>query len=120
MNELDLDESTKAVVADVGTIIPCHTWEINKDPVKLPTLPDLLDLPATGLPDDELRKETKLIKIANFDNCLVGLTNKGHILKTDGLTDEDSVQIWRYVSENTQIIWNLFLTRIHSYQTTLR
>ena len=100
MDELDLDQSTKAIVPEGGTVIPCHTWEINKDPVKLPILPDLPDLPATGLPEGETRKETKLIKIAAFDNCLIGLTNKGHVLKIDGLTDEDSIQIWRYVSDD--------------------
>ena len=108
MTELDKDESTKAVVPDDGTIIPCHTWGINKDPVKLPILPDLPDLHATGLPEEERRKETKLIKIAAFDNCLVGLTNKGHVLKIDGLTDEDSIQIWRYVSENAWKRCNIF------------
>jgi len=99
--KLDKDESTKAIGPDNGTVIPCHTWEINKDPVKLPILPDLPDLPATGLPEEERGKETKLIKIAAFGNCLIGLTNKGHVLKMDGLTDEDSIQIWNYVSEST-------------------
>lgn len=111
MSQLDLQESTRAIVPDDGTVVPCHTWEINKDPLKLPILPDLPDLQATGLPEEERRKETKLIKIAAFDNCLVGLTNKGHVLKIDGLTDEDSVQIWNYVSENTRMIYNLFLSR---------
>ena len=98
MTELDKDQSTKAIVPDDGTVIPCHTWEIKRDPAKLPVLPDLPDLAGTGLGEEEHRKETKLIKIAAFDNCLVGLTNKGHVLKIDGLTDEDSIQIWRYVS----------------------
>jgi len=106
MIELDKDESTKAIVPDDGTVIPCHTWEINQDPVKFPILPDLPDLPATGLSEEERRKETKLIKIAAFDNCLVGLTNKGHVLKIDGLTDEDSIQIWRYVSEDVRLVWH--------------
>ena len=109
--ELDLDESTKAIVPDDGKVIPCHTWEMKKDPIKLPILPDLPDLSATGLPEEERKKETKLIKIAAFDNCLVGLTNKGHVLKMDGLTDEESVPIWRYVSESTRVICNLFLNR---------
>jgi len=109
VDELDLDASTKAIVPEGGTVIPCHTWEINKDPVKLPILPDLPDLAATGLAEEELRKETRLIKIAAFDNSLVGLTNKGHVLKIDGLTDEDSIQIWRYVSENARMTWILFL-----------
>ena len=93
MAEPAVDESTKTTVP----AIPCCTWEINKDPVKLPTLPDLPDLPTTGL-SEERRKDTKLIEIAGFNNCLIGLTNRGHVLKIDGLIDEDSVQIWRYVS----------------------
>ena len=109
--ELDLDESTKAIVPDDGTVIPCHTWEINEDPVKLPILPDLPDLQATGLPKEELKKDTKLIKIAAFDNCLVGLTNKGHVLKIDGLNSEDAVQIWHYVSEGVRVIYHLFSSR---------
>ena len=109
MAELDKDESTKATVAD-ETVIPCHTWEITKDPVKLPVLPDLPDLPGTGLPKEELRKETKLIKIAALDNFLVGLTNKGHVLKIDGMTDEDSIQVWRYVSKNVWMTRDLLLS----------
>ena len=91
--------SGKTIVPDDNLSIPCHTWEIDMDPVRLPTLPDLPDLPATGLPDEERKKETKLIKIAACHNCLVGLTNKGHVLKLDGFLDEDSVRIWHYVSK---------------------
>lgn len=98
--ELDEDESTRAIVHEGEVIIPCHTWEINRDPVKLPVLPDLPDLPTVGLSEGDREKETKLIKIAALDSCLVGLTNKGHVLKIDGLTDENSIQIWRYVSGN--------------------
>jgi len=111
MTELDKDESTKAIVPDDGTVIPCHPWDLNKDPIKLPILPDLPDLPATGLPEEERRRETKLTKIAAFDNCLVGLTNKGHVLKIDGLTDEDSIQIWRYVSGSPLMTWNRLSSR---------
>lgn len=107
--ELNKDESTKAVVPDGGAVIPCYTWEMKRDPVRLPVLPDLPDLPATGLLEKERKQETKLIKIAAFDNCLVGLTNKGHVLKIDGMSDENSIQIWSYVSGNTRIIWDPFL-----------
>lgn len=101
--EMDQIESTKAIVPEGGKIIPCHTWEMKKDPVKLPVLPDLPDLPETGLPEGERKKETRLIKIAAFDNCLMGLTNKGHVLKIDGFTDEDSVQVWRYLPYYSEI-----------------
>ena len=100
MVELDEDESTNAVVPDGGTIIPCHTWEIEMDPVKLPALPELPDLPATGIPEEECGKETKLVKIAALNDCIVGLTNKGHVLKIDGLDDEHLTRIWNYVSKN--------------------
>ena len=99
MAELDKDESTKTIMPDDGTVIPCHTWEIDEDPVKLPMLPDLPDLPGTGLPEEEREKETRLIKIAAFYHGLVGLTNKGHVLKLDGMAKEDSIQSWRYVSQ---------------------
>ena len=109
MASLDKYKSTKAIVPDGGTVIPCHTWEINVDPVKLPVLPDLPDLPVTGLPEEERRKETKLIKIAALSHCLVGLTNKGHVLKMDGLTDENAIPIWSYVGESTRMMWHPFL-----------
>ena len=102
MASLDKYKSTKAIVPNGGTVIPCHTWEINVDPVKLPVLPDLPDLPVTGLPKEERRKETKLIKIAALSNCLVGLTNKGHVLKIDGLTDGNTNPIWNYVGESAR------------------
>lgn len=120
MVELDRDGTTKATIPDGGTIIPRHTWEIKKDPVKLPILPDLPDLPGTGLPEEERRKETQLIKIAAFINCLVGLTNQGHVLKLDGMDREDSIQVWRYVCRNARTIFHLYSTVIHSCRTTLR
>jgi len=101
---LDGDESTKAIVPDGGTVIPCHTLEIHEDPVKLPALPDLPELPGTGLSEEERGKETKLIKIAAMRYRLIGLTNKGHVLKTDGLYGEDNTRAWEYVSENARMI----------------
>ena len=111
MTELDRDGSTMAIVPDDEAVIPCYTWELNKDPAKLPILPDLPELSATGLPEEERRKETKLIKIAAFNSCLVGLTNKGHVLKIDGLINKDSVRAWRYVSEHARTMWHPFLNR---------
>jgi len=110
---LDMDESTRAIVPDGGTIIPCHTWEIKMDPSKLPIPLDLPDLPMTGLPEEERRKEIKFIKIAAVRYGLVGLTNKGHVclLKVD--LDEllTGSSIWHYVSESAQMIWYLLLNR---------
>ena len=107
MGELDGDRSTRAIVSGNGTAIPCHVWGMEHDPFKLPPLPDLPDLPSTGIPKKERKKSTKLIKIAAFDSSMVGLTNKGHVLKIDGLTDEDSVRHWRYVSGHAQVTMDL-------------
>ena len=104
MAKLDKDKSTRAVVLDGETVIPCHTWEVEMDPVKLPCIPSLPDLQMTGLPEEERRKKTKLIKITSIDHSLIGLTNKGHVLKIDGLASEHSICTWRYVSENTRVI----------------
>jgi len=99
MTELDKDESTKAIVPDGRMVIPCYTWEINEDPIKLPKLPKLPDLPGTGLPEEECRKETKLIQIGFCHSSLVGLTNKGHILQLHRL-DSKYFGRWCYVSES--------------------
>ena len=87
-------------VRPVETVIPCRTRKVKMDPIKLPALPDLPDLPATGLPEEERRKETRLIKIAACDDSLIGLTNKGHVLKLDEMDDENNTRIWQYVSKN--------------------
>ena len=104
MAELDRDGSSQAIIPDDRMVIPCQTREINKDPVKLPKLPNLPDLLGTGLSEEERRKETRLIKIAALAYRLVGLTNKGHVLMLDGLDDEDSTRIWHYVCKNAQAI----------------
>ena len=108
MLKLDKNRSQVTVPAG-GTAIPCQTWEINMDPVKLPILPNLPDLPATGLSEEECRKETKLIKIAALYGSIVGLTNKGHVLKINGLDKENSIGTWCYVSESVWMIWHPFL-----------
>ena len=91
---------TLQVVPDHGAVIPCQSRELKTDPIKLPALPNLPDLPATGLSGEERRKETRLIKIATSSGCLIGLTNKGHVLKLNEMEDEDFTRIWHYVSEN--------------------
>ena len=109
MAELDKDESTKAIVPDGGTVIPCHTWEMKMDPVKLSVPPDLPDLPMTGIPEEERRKETKFIEVATCSGSLVGLTNKGHVLKMDRLDEEGITPVWDYVSGITRMVWHPFL-----------
>ena len=114
---LDRDESTMAIVPDGGTVIPCYTQEINLGFEKYPKLPDLPDLPGTGLPEEERQKETKLVKIVLLGHGLVGLTNKGHVLKSDGSrhwyrfgSEENKllIQDWCYVSKSAQIIMYLY------------
>ena len=118
MAELGKDEFTNIPYDE--TVIPCHTWEIDEDPVKLPPLPDLPDLTGTGLAEEERQKVTKLIKISASGARLVGLTNKGHVLKLDGLYSEGYNVIWRYVRMGARTILCCTQTVIHSCQTFLR
>ena len=108
MAKLDMDESTRAIVPDGGTVITCHTWEMEVDPVKLPIPPNLPDLPMTGLPEEEHRKEIKFIKIVAINFGFVGLTSKGHVclFEIDSnqiITDQFSF-VWSYVSDSAQMI----------------
>ena len=102
--ELYLETQANLIYVDYGGAIRCDTRGLKMDPIKLPTLPDLPDLLATGLPEEERRKETKLIRIAACTDSLVGLTNKGHVLKLEELRTEDETRIWHYVSENACIL----------------
>ena len=108
MAELDKEESTNAIIPDDRTVIPCRTWEINMDPVKLPILPNLPDLLGTGLPEEERRKETKLIRIAALSRNLVGLTNKGHVLMLVKLVNEKFTGTWHYVCKSAWTILCLY------------
>ena len=96
-------------VTDHEAIIPCRTREFKTDPIKLPALPDLPDLPATGLPEEEYRKEARLIKIAPWGDRLIGLTNKGHVLKLDGMENENGTRTWCYVSKNVCALVHFFM-----------
>lgn len=80
--------------------IPCVTWSLRADPLRLPPIPQLQDLEGTGVSQEERSKATILIKIAAFDNHLIGLTNKGHVLKFGDLSNENSfdrMTRWQYV-----------------------
>ena len=101
---LCLEASRTAPVLDHEGVIPCRTREFEMDPIKLSALPGLPNLPATGLPEEERTKETRLIKIAACHDSLIGLTNKGHVLKLDGMGSEDDTRIWYYVSENMRAL----------------
>ena len=80
--------------------IPCITWSLRADPLKIPPIPQLPDLESTGVSQEERSKGTTLVKIAAFDNHLIGLTNKGHVLKFGDLSNENSFDRttrWQYV-----------------------
>ncbi|CAL1714558.1 unnamed protein product [Somion occarium] len=70
--------------------IPCHVWDLVMDPVRLPPIPlgSFPHLEHTGLSHEVQQQETKLTKIASMDNIVIGLTNKGHILRYAKLYNE--------------------------------
>jgi SCF-associated factor 1 len=81
-------------------LIPCVTWSLRADPLRIPRIPQLPELESTGVSQEDKSKTTTLIKIAAFDNHLIGLTNKGHVLKFGDLSSEnrfDGTTRWQYV-----------------------
>ncbi|TBU47471.1 RCC1/BLIP-II [Dichomitus squalens] len=83
-------------------VVPCYWWVLHgADPVRLPPIPSgsLPALPHTGLTQEALDEETKLVKIAALDNNIIGLTNKGHVLRYGELYGEDEYQQgrWEYL-----------------------
>lgn len=93
--EMDMQGHKQAQAGD-DNVIPCVTWALDLDPVYLPSIPPLPALD-NGCPEED--NPTQLIKIAGLDNCLIGLTNKGHVLKISNLENEHiaSRQNWEYV-----------------------
>jgi SCF-associated factor 1 len=91
--ELNREGDKKASATDDG-VIPCVTWDLAIDPVRLPEIPRL---PNLGNSDDEV-EETRLVQIAGLDRHIVGLTNHGHVLKIS-LEDESTAahSNWEYV-----------------------
>jgi SCF-associated factor 1 len=80
--------------------IPCFAWPLRADPLRIPPIPELPELNHTGSLQEKETEMTTLIKIAAFDNHLIGLTNKGHVLKFGDLSNEDSFDRrtrWQYV-----------------------
>ena len=94
LRELERDAPVRAVVPREGKFIPCHAWEIGTDLVSLPSLTDLSDSLANG-PIDQKRTPA---------GCLVGLTNKGHVLRIGGLSHENSTQVLRCVSADVRLL----------------
>ena len=100
---MDQDGDKKAH-ATAENEIPCTTWKLEVDPIRLPNLPQLPSLPPVeGL--DESEKPLQLIRIACPDNHVIGLTNKGHVLKFGVCADEATARRgrWEYVSTRKDI-----------------
>ena len=75
--------------------ISCSLQDLYLNPERLPVLPQLPDL-GHMISEDE---ETRIVKIAGMDCFLIALTNKGHVLKFDDLSNEISLESgrWEYV-----------------------
>lgn len=117
MEALDQDQTMKVQATSENTI-PCHTWNLEKSPFMLPPLPPLPDLPITytGLDEDMFHQETTLIKIAAMDGNIIGLTNKGHLVKYSGLSSVQEFNEqpnqptqWEYVGTSRIFYWSLTL-----------
>ncbi|KAJ7334174.1 regulator of chromosome condensation 1/beta-lactamase-inhibitor protein II [Mycena albidolilacea] len=85
-------------------VIPCATWDLGADPTRLPGLPSLPELTATGELDEAV-DEIKIIKIAALDARLVALTNQGHVVFFSGLGDENTVSTgrWQYLPNFSEL-----------------
>ncbi|KAK7056409.1 hypothetical protein VNI00_002964 [Paramarasmius palmivorus] len=92
MAEMDREGDKKALAQ--GDTIPSVAWELDVDPVLLPSLP-----PLPPLNQETNQQNFRLIQIAAYDNRLVGLTNGGHVLMFDSLDGENTVQngSWHYL-----------------------
>ena len=96
--EMDREGDKKAEV-DSEDFIPCVTWDLHMNPTRLPPLPQLPKLPEANK-SEEPDSSVHLIQIAALDNNVVGLTDKGHVLKYHGLESETTALSgrWEYVS----------------------
>lgn len=99
MHEMD-EEGDKFAEAPEGGAIPSVAWDFAYNPSKLPELPELPDIHHGKADHSDAASVLKLIKIAAMDRFLIGLTNKGHVLKYGDLSGENGLQNghWEYVS----------------------
>lgn len=97
MREMDAEGEKKAQ-ASAERVIPCVPWDMEEMPARLPALPSLPELPHTR--NTSHSDDTQLIQIASFDQHIIGLTNRGHVLKFGPLLNESGVATgrWEYVS----------------------
>lgn len=102
--ELNQESSNKAVPVDGK--IQCVVSEITLDPFLLPALPSLPALLNAGVENDvDPNVDTKLIQIGGLDNQLIGLTNRGHVLKFSSLENETTTSLgsWQYLPKFSEI-----------------
>jgi SCF-associated factor 1 len=92
----ELNSSSK-VRSEDGAVIPCATWTADFEPLRLPRLPLLPELTATG--SGKKGPVPRLVKIAGLEGLMIGLTDQGHVLKFDSLHDETMALNgrWEYV-----------------------
>ncbi|KAF8202318.1 regulator of chromosome condensation 1/beta-lactamase-inhibitor protein II [Pholiota molesta] len=97
MRDMDSEGGKRALPSKDG-VIPCVTWDLDIMPIRLPAIPDLPELSDT---DTEVSKSQniELIQIAAFDQHIIGLTNRGHVLKYGGLHDDTAAPNgrWEYL-----------------------
>ncbi|EJD07301.1 RCC1/BLIP-II [Fomitiporia mediterranea MF3/22] len=99
MGQMDAEGDKRAQATAEGTI-PCVTWDLHYNPQKLPAVPHLPELSHTGrVMEKDEEEDTKVVKIAGMDGFLIALTNKGHVLKFGGLSNETFVHQaqWEYL-----------------------
>jgi SCF-associated factor 1 len=106
-------QGDKKVKVGSEDVIPCITWDLQMDPVRLSSLPPLPELHnADG--SEQTDEDIKLIQIAALDNNLIALTNKGHVLKHGNLSNKTDVRRgqWEYVRSPVMCM-PVSLTRLH-------
>lgn len=93
-------------------IIQCSILEACQEPFLLPSIPGLPLLYETDSPDN-LEVVTKLVKIAAMNGALIGLTNKGHVLKMVNFVPGQRHYEWTYVCKSISFT---FLVLRHIWQ----
>jgi SCF-associated factor 1 len=115
MDELDSEGNRKAHATEDG-VIPCVIWDLVMDPIRLPAIPPLPKLVHVGEPG-EAEEETRLVQIAGLSSHLIGLTNKGHVLKISVENENDvNESNWEYVRySNTFCFHGTDLVQLHKF-----
>ena len=97
MDEMNADKDKEAFATDDGEI-PCATWDYDFNPFRVAPLPSLPNFANPGSTEQNVR----LVKIAAMEHSLVGLTDKGHVLKYDDVQVTETGRLggrWIYVSD---------------------